>query len=112
MRNGIQFSSSGTAGEVGRGRRKMWLFGSVIKGRQRTRSCPLELELVAIHGSIHNVAPDISRPPRPRRVPACQRGECDRNIFDSRERGLRKRTKAMEDISYFSVGGLEGTLGM
>ena len=34
--------------------------------------------------------------------------ELDLNIFNPRFRGLRERTKLMEDISYFLVGLVEG----
>ena len=40
--------------------------------------------------------------------PHANKPEYDHNIFDSRVRGLRERTKSLEDICYFLVGRLEG----
>lgn len=40
--------------------------------------------------------------------PHANKPEYDHNIFNSRVRGLRDRTKLMEDICYFLVGKLEG----
>lgn len=42
------------------------------------------------------------------RYPHANEPEYDHKIFDPRVRGLRDRTKLMEDISYFLVGCLEG----
>ena len=40
--------------------------------------------------------------------PHANNPEYDHNIFNPRLRGLRERTKLMEDISYFLVGRVEG----
>jgi hypothetical protein len=40
--------------------------------------------------------------------PHANKPEYDHNIFDPRVRGLRERTKLLEDTSYFLVGRLEG----
>ncbi|KAJ6621536.1 hypothetical protein B0H10DRAFT_2017709 [Mycena sp. CBHHK59/15] len=41
--------------------------------------------------------------------PHANKPEYDHNIFDSHFRGLRDRTRTMEDICYFLVGRIEGT---
>ena len=40
--------------------------------------------------------------------PHANKPEYDHNIFDPRVRGLRERTKLLEDICSFLVGRLEG----
>lgn len=40
--------------------------------------------------------------------PYVNNAEYDHDLFNPRVRGLRNRTKAMEDISYFLVGLIEG----
>ena len=44
--------------------------------------------------------------------PHANNPEYDHNIFNPRLRGLRERTKLMEDISYFLVGRVEGKNGV
>jgi hypothetical protein len=39
--------------------------------------------------------------------PYANNSEYDRSLFDPRVRGLRERTKSMEDICYFLVGIIE-----
>ncbi|KAG6853130.1 hypothetical protein C0991_006653 [Blastosporella zonata] len=41
--------------------------------------------------------------------PHANKPEYDPNLFEPRVRGLKERTKSLEDISYFLVGRLEGT---
>ncbi|RDB23829.1 hypothetical protein Hypma_008945 [Hypsizygus marmoreus] len=41
--------------------------------------------------------------------PHANKPEYDHNIFESRVRGLRDRTKLLEDVCYFLVGRLEGS---
>ncbi|KAF8074586.1 hypothetical protein FPV67DRAFT_1474082 [Lyophyllum atratum] len=41
--------------------------------------------------------------------PHANKPEYDHNIFEPRVRGLRERTKLLEDVAYFLVGRLEGT---
>jgi hypothetical protein len=40
--------------------------------------------------------------------PQAETSDHDHNIFDPLRRGLRDRTKSMEDICYFLVGKIEG----
>jgi hypothetical protein len=42
--------------------------------------------------------------------PHANKPEYDHNIFDARVRGLRERTKLLEDICYFLVERLEGNV--
>jgi hypothetical protein len=40
--------------------------------------------------------------------PSADNSEYDQNLFDPNVRGLRDRTKSMEDMCYFLVGKVEG----
>lgn len=40
--------------------------------------------------------------------PLANNPEYDQNLFDPNVRGLRDRTKSMEDMCYFLVGKIEG----
>lgn len=41
--------------------------------------------------------------------PHANKPEYDHNLFDARVRGLRDRTRTMEDVSYFLITRIEGS---